>query len=95
MIISYKKKFVFLHCRKTAGTFVSSLLYDILDNKDLIIGSLEDIQSINKIKILNHRELIKISNIPYLFNSIYNTLRYKKNLGFFINNFYKKKYHKS
>ena len=47
MIISYKKKFVFLHCRKTAGTFVSSLLYDILDNKDLIIGSLEDIQSIN------------------------------------------------
>ena len=29
--ISYKKKFVFLHCRKTAGTFISSILYDILD----------------------------------------------------------------
>ena len=94
MIISFKKKFVFLHCRKTAGTFISSLLYDILDNKDLIVGSLEDIHSIKKIKIFNHREVVKVSNIPCLLKSLYKTLKYKKNLGFLINDFYKQKYYK-
>ena len=51
MIISHKKKFVFLHCRKTAGTFISYLLYEFLENNDLIIGSLEDINKKKKINV--------------------------------------------
>lgn len=94
MIISYKKKFVFLHCRKTAGTFISSILYDILDSKDLILGSLEDIHTINKIKILNHKDVIEISNVPNFLKSLYRTFKYKKNLGFLFNDFYKQKYSK-
>lgn len=92
MIISNKKKFIFLHCRKTAGTFVSYLLYNFIDNKDLIVGCLEDICKINNIKISNHKNVLDFSHFFLLFKTIFRTIKFKKNLGFLLNEFYKKKY---
>lgn len=92
MIISYKKKFVFLHCRKTAGTYVSFLLYDFLSNRDLIIGSLEDINKIKKLKLSNHQDIFKLTNFTDVLISLLKTFNKKKNLGFFLNDFYKKKF---
>ena len=92
MIISHKKKFVFLHCRKTAGTFISYLLYEFLENNDLIIGSLEDIYKKKKINIFNHINIIEPSNLFLLIKTFLTTIKYKKNFGFLLNEFYKKKY---
>jgi hypothetical protein len=92
MIISHKKKFVFLHCRKTAGTFISYLLYEFLENNDLIIGSLEDIYKKKKINIFNHINIIEPSNFFLLIKTFLTTIKYKKNFGFLLNEFYKKKY---
>jgi len=92
VIISYKKKFIFLHCRKTAGTYISFLLYDFLENSDLILGSLEDINKVKKLKISNHKELFKLNNFSHLINSIIKTTINGGDIGFFMNNFYKQKY---
>lgn len=40
MIISFKHKFIFFHCRKTAGTSVQNLLSNFLGNDDIILGSI-------------------------------------------------------
>lgn len=95
MIISYSKKFLFLHCRKTAGTYVSSLLYNFLKKNDLVLGTLEDIYNSNKFKIKNHLDFLNIKNINYTYRSLIKTLHNRKNYGFFINNFYKQKYLKT
>lgn len=95
MIISHSKKFLFLHCRKTAGTYVSSLLYNFLEKNDLVLGTLEDIYNSNKFKIRNHLDFLKIKNINYTYKSLIKTLHNRKNYGFFINNFYKQKYFKT
>ena len=34
----------------------------LLENSDLILGSLEDINKVKKLKISNHKELFKINN---------------------------------
>tara|TARA_Y100000816_G_scaffold189892_1_gene138329 strand:+ start:221 stop:976 length:756 start_codon:yes stop_codon:yes gene_type:complete len=41
MIISFKNKFIFLHCRKTAGTSIQNLLSNFLGKKDIILGGFE------------------------------------------------------
>lgn len=42
MIISHKHKFIFLHCRKNAGSSVSVSLYRYLGPFDIAIGSWDD-----------------------------------------------------
>ena len=91
MIISKKKKFVFLHCRKTAGTYISSCLYNIITNEDFIVGSLKEIYEEKKIKLSNHLDLFKFKNIKFLKNSLLKN-KYKLNFGNILNDFYKKKY---
>ena len=41
MIISFKNKFIFFHCRKTAGSSIQNLLSNFLGKKDIILGSFE------------------------------------------------------
>ena len=41
MIISFKNKFIFLHCRKTAGTSIQNLLSNFLGKRDIILGSFD------------------------------------------------------
>ena len=41
MIISFKNKFIFLHCRKTAGTSIQKSIIKLLEKKDIILGSFE------------------------------------------------------
>jgi hypothetical protein len=40
MIISFKHKFIFFHCRKTAGTSIQNLLSNFLGSDDIILGSI-------------------------------------------------------
>lgn len=42
MIISHKHKFIFIHCRKVAGSSISAFLSDKLGNFDLQIGAWGD-----------------------------------------------------
>ena len=67
MVISHSKKFLFLHCRKTAGTYVSSLLYNFLEKNDLVLGTLEDIYNSNKFKVKNHLDFLKFEKIDKFF----------------------------
>jgi hypothetical protein len=94
MIISRSKKFIFLHSRKTAGTYISALLYNFLENDDLILGTLEDIYNLNKFNLKNHLDFLNILNINHTYKSLIKTLYNRKNFGFFINKFYKYKYTK-
>ena len=41
MIISYSKKFIFLHSRKTAGTSLAVLLAKLLQEEDIMVGCWE------------------------------------------------------
>ena len=43
MIISYKHKFIFIHCRKVAGSSIKVDLAPYLGDEDIIIGSLHEI----------------------------------------------------
>ena len=95
MIISRSKKFLFLHSRKTAGTYISSLLYNFLAKNDLVLGTLEDIYNSNKFKFKNHLDFFNILNINHTYKSFIKTVYNRKNFGFFINNFYKQKYLKA
>jgi len=42
MIVSYKHKFMFLHCRKTGGTSIKVTLCPYLGSGDIIIGGISD-----------------------------------------------------
>ena len=39
MIISYKHKFIFIHCRRVAGTSIETLLSRFLGHNDILIGN--------------------------------------------------------
>ena len=39
MIISYKHKFIFIHCRKVAGTSIATLLSEFLGPNDIQVGT--------------------------------------------------------
>ena len=43
MIVSHKYRFIFIHCRKTAGSSVKLALYPSLGDDDIVIGSLHEI----------------------------------------------------
>ncbi|WP_306258240.1 sulfotransferase family 2 domain-containing protein [Pararhizobium sp. IMCC21322] len=42
MIVSYKNKFIFLHCRKTAGSSITVSLTRYLGQSDIVLGSITD-----------------------------------------------------
>lgn len=91
MIISKKKNFVFLHCRKTAGTYISSCLYNILAKDDFIIGSLKEIYENKQLKFSNHLDILYLKNFKFLKNSILKNKSLFK-FGNILNDFYKEKY---
>lgn len=43
MIVSHKHKFIFIHCRKVAGSSIKRALWPHLGSQDVIIGSLQEI----------------------------------------------------
>lgn len=43
MIISHKHKFIFVHCRKAAGSSIKVALSSILGDEDIVIGSANEI----------------------------------------------------
>lgn len=43
MIISHKYKFLFIHCRKVAGSSIKNTLWPYLGDDDIVIGSLDEI----------------------------------------------------
>lgn len=43
MIISHKYKFLFIHCRKVAGSSIKNTLWPYLGDEDVVIGSLDEI----------------------------------------------------
>lgn len=43
MIISHKYKCIFIHCRKVAGSSIKNTLWPYLGDKDIVIGSLDEI----------------------------------------------------
>jgi hypothetical protein len=43
MIISYDKKYIFLHCRKTAGSAIKCYLNRYLGKNDILVGGWEDV----------------------------------------------------
>lgn len=45
MIISHKHKFVFIHCRKVAGSSMKVALAPVLGEDDLVVGSLNEIMN--------------------------------------------------
>ncbi|GGY10245.1 hypothetical protein GCM10007160_41810 [Litchfieldella qijiaojingensis] len=43
MIISHKYRFIFIHCRKVAGSSIKTSLWPYLGDNDIVIGSLDEV----------------------------------------------------
>lgn len=43
MIISHKYRFIFIHCRKVAGSAIKTTLWPYLGDDDIVIGSLDEV----------------------------------------------------
>lgn len=46
MIISHKHKFIFIHCRKVAGSAIKTTLWPLLGEQDVMIGSLNEVMAL-------------------------------------------------
>lgn len=46
MIISHKHKFIFIHCRKVAGSGIKTTLWPLLGDQDIMIGSLNEVMAL-------------------------------------------------
>lgn len=55
MIISHKYKFIFIHCRKVAGSSIKTTLWPYLGNDDIMIGSLDEVM--HRGYSINHKAL--------------------------------------
>lgn len=58
MIISHKYRFIFIHCRKVAGSAIKTTLWPHLGENDIMIGSLDEVmQRGGKLNSAAHRAL--------------------------------------
>lgn len=67
MIISHKYRFIFIHCRKVAGSAIKTTLWPYLGEDDIMIGSLDEVMqrggSLNQVarRALWHPRALNVS----------------------------------
>jgi hypothetical protein len=77
MIISHKHRFIFLHCRKVAGSTISVLLNHVLGPKDIQIGVWDDVlKSGGRLNATARKTILK-SPIKLITKSVSHSVRQK------------------
>ncbi|WP_280540237.1 sulfotransferase family 2 domain-containing protein [Chromohalobacter sp. 11-W] len=97
MIISHKYRFMFIHCRKVAGSSIKNTLWPYLGDDDIVIGSLDEIlkngHTLNSRakKTLYHPRALNVTRKAFLERWRYgNTNRYRNLVNTAVKAKYKK-----
>lgn len=97
MIISHKYRFIFVHCRKVAGSSIKNTLWPYLGDDDIVIGSLDEIlkngHALNKQakKTLSHPKSLNVTRKALLEKLLHgNTHRYRNLINTAVKSKYKR-----
>lgn len=79
MIISHEHKFIFLHCRKVAGSSVTLYLSRFLGKKDIVVGAYADFIKHNvPFPLQFYKDFLSPSAVTSTAKTLLNALRRKK-----------------